>query len=190
MIPSSPWTYLGHRRLAEIADRHDANIVIKPFDLGRVFPLSGGLPLPKRAPQRQKYRLAELARWRDFLDVAITLEPKFFPAPADPAMLLIAAAVEKYDQKTAFQLAGAIMKAIWAEEQNIADDHTLLSITEAQGLDYQSLTNGADNAVKQVEHNTQEAIDTDVFGSPWYRIDGQNFWGQDRLDFVERAVAG
>ncbi len=65
MIPSSPWTYLGHDRLAQIAKSHGASIVMKPFDLGRIFPLSGGLPLPKRAPQRQTYRLAELARWRD-----------------------------------------------------------------------------------------------------------------------------
>lgn len=188
MIPSSPWTYLGHARLGEIAAANNAKIELKPFDLGQVFPVSGGLPLGKRAPQRQAYRLAELARWRDFLQLPLTVEPKFFPTPADAAMHLIVAANQLSGDAAAFALAGAIMKALWAEETDIADAQSLRAIATAQGLDYDQLIKAAPAAVETIAANTREAIDTQVFGSPWFRINGQNFWGQDRLDFVERAL--
>ncbi|MGB7299995.1 MAG: 2-hydroxychromene-2-carboxylate isomerase [Burkholderiaceae bacterium] len=188
MIPSSPWTYLGHARLGEIAAANNAKIELKPFDLGQVFPVSGGLPLGKRAPQRQVYRLAELARWRDFLQLPLTVEPKFFPTPADAAMQLIVAANQLSGDAAAFALAGAIMKALWAEETDIADAQSLRAIATAQGLDYDQLIKAAPAAVETIAANTREAIDTQVFGSPWFRINGQNFWGQDRLDFVERAL--
>jgi 2-hydroxychromene-2-carboxylate isomerase len=189
MIPSSPWTYLGHARLAQIAKQHQARIVMKPFDLGQVFPVSGGLPLPKRAPQRQAYRLQELARWRDFLKVELTIEPKYFPVPADPAMLLIIAAQQTQGDDAGFKLAGAIMTAVWAREQNIADEDTLRKLTEAQGFDHAALLAGAQQAGATLAENTKEAIDAQVFGSPWYRIGNETFWGQDRLDFVERRLA-
>ena len=67
LAPQSPWTYLGHARLVQMAAKHGAQVRLKPVDLGKVFPVSGGLPLAQRAPQRQAYRLLELARWRDAL---------------------------------------------------------------------------------------------------------------------------
>ena len=189
MIPSSPWTYLGHARLGKMASQHNASIVMKPFDLGQVFPISGGLPLPKRAPQRQTYRLQELARWRDFLNVDLTIEPKYFPVPADPAMLLIIAAQQTEGADAGFQLAGAIMTAVWAQEKNIADEDTLRELTQAQGLDHAALAAKADQAKEVLAENTRHAIESHVFGSPWYHIDDETFWGQDRLDFVERKLA-
>ena len=87
----SPFSYLGHQRFAAIAAKHGARVNVKPIDLGKVFPASGGLPLKQRAPQRQAYRLAELRRWRDALGAPITLEPKFFPAPPEAAALLLIA---------------------------------------------------------------------------------------------------
>lgn len=190
MIPSSPWTYLGHNRLAQIAQSHNATIIMKPFDLGRVFPISGGLPLPKRAPQRQTYRLAELERWRDFLNVPLTIEPKHFPVPADQAMVMICGAIAQHGQEKAFSLAGAIMKGCWADEKNINDVPTLHSIAQEQGLDGAALMSDADAMTAQINLNTDEAIERQAFGSPWYRVGDQQFWGQDRLDFVDRALAG
>ena len=92
--PVSPWTYLGHERFAQIAKRHGATVAVKPVDYGVIFPQSGGLPLGKRAPQRQAYRLSELARWRDFLGVPLNIHPKFFPADPTQAACLICAAPE------------------------------------------------------------------------------------------------
>src|SRR5688572_2713428 len=94
MSPSSPWTYLGHARLEDMAKRYGATVLVKPVDFGVIFPQSGGLPLPKRAPQRQAYRLVELRRWKDFLGVPLVVQPKFFPVDATGAACLIAAAPE------------------------------------------------------------------------------------------------
>lgn len=189
MVPTSPWTYLGHDKLGQIAERHGARINLMPFDLGRVFPLSGGLPLPKRAPQRQSYRMEELARWRDATGLTLTLEPKFFPAPIDEAMRMIIAAQISHGPAQAFTLAGAIMKACWAEEKNIADTATLIALADEQGMEGAELIEQSASAQADIDRNTDQAIAANVFGSPWYRVDGQNFWGQDRLEFVDKALA-
>ncbi|MFK7963088.1 MAG: 2-hydroxychromene-2-carboxylate isomerase [Burkholderiaceae bacterium] len=189
MIPSSPWTYLGHARLQDIAARHGASIEMKPFDLGKVFPLSGGLPLPKRAPQRQRYRLEELKRWRDALNVPMVIEPAFFPVAADDALRVIIAAQISHGADRAFALAGAIMKACWANQENIADVATLTALADEQGMEGKELIEQSASVQADLDRNTQEAIDTHVFGSPWYRVGEHNFWGQDRLEFVSKALS-
>ena len=93
--PISPWTYLGHPRLTAMLKKYGAQVNLKPMDLGKIFPVSGGLPLPQRAPQRQAYRLMELARWRDHLKMPLTMKPKFFPAPGDLASCCIIAAASR-----------------------------------------------------------------------------------------------
>jgi 2-hydroxychromene-2-carboxylate isomerase len=186
--PMSPWTYLGHARLAEICRFHGAAIDVKPVDYGRIFPVSGGLPLAKRAPQRQKYRLVELERWRKFLNVPLVLQPRFFPYDTTLASCMILAARET--GKEAFALAGAILKACWAEERNMADDAELISIAKHAGLDGSSLLTKARHPDIRREYDrlTEEAIAKDVFGAPTYIYRGELFWGQDRLDFLERAL--
>src|SRR4028118_2293963 len=82
---NSPWTHLGAARIEALAAKHGAALRIWPVDFGTVFAGSGGLPLPKRSPQRQAYRMQELARWRDQLGIPITLQPRFFPANELPA---------------------------------------------------------------------------------------------------------
>ena len=189
--PISPWTYLGHARFADMAQRYGAAVKVKPVDFGKVFPVSGGLPLPKRAPQRQAYRMVELKRFRDHLNLPLKLQPKYFPAPADLAAQFIVAAGRAGGSAAAMRLAGAILRACWAEERNIADAETLAAICKEQGMDAAALAAAAQSdAVKaEYEGNTQEAIARNVFGAPSYVIDGEIFWGQDRLEFVERALA-
>ncbi|HUJ86697.1 MAG TPA: 2-hydroxychromene-2-carboxylate isomerase [Burkholderiales bacterium] len=186
--PSSPWTYLGHRRFAQIAHKHGAQIALKPVDYGVIFPQSGGLPLGKRAPQRQAYRLMELKRWRAQLDVPLTLQPKFFPVDASPAALaIIAAAPSGVDAQ--MKLAGAIMRALWAEEKNIAEPPTLRAAAAEAGLDADRLLAAAPAAKAKYDAYTQEALARGVFGAPTYVYRDELFWGQDRLDFLERALA-
>ncbi|MGN6389217.1 MAG: 2-hydroxychromene-2-carboxylate isomerase [Burkholderiaceae bacterium] len=189
--PQSPWTYLGHDRFLDIARRHGAQIEMRPVDLGRVFGVSGGLPLAKRPPQRQAYRLKELARWSAFLGKPMHIQPKFFPVSGDPAARVIIAAQLAYGTDRALQLAGAIMRGLWEEEKNIADPATLGQFADACGLDGGMLLKSAETASVQAEYDrfTDEAIAAEVFGSPWYAVDGDGYWGQDRLDFVERALA-
>jgi len=189
--PISPWTYLGHARFAGMAQRHGAVVNVKPTDLGKVFPVSGGVPVAKRAPQRQAYRMVELKRFRDHLKLPLNLQPKFFPAPADLAAQYIVAAGRSGGSGAAMRLAGALLRACWAEERNIADAETLNAICKEQGMDAAALAAAAQSdAVKaEYESNTEEAIARNVFGAPSYVIDDEIFWGQDRLEFVERALA-
>jgi 2-hydroxychromene-2-carboxylate isomerase len=190
LAPQSPWTYLGHDRLLELARAHDAHIDVKPFDLGKVFSVSGGLPLAKRPPQRQAYRLAELARWSAWLKLPLNAQPKFFPVPPEQAARFIIAARTGLGADVALQLAGAIMRALWAEDKNIADDATLVQIAAQCGMDGRMLLKSAETTGVQDEYdsNTNDAIAANVFGAPWYVVDGQAFWGQDRLDFVAQAL--
>lgn len=189
--PQSPYAYLGHDRFVALAERHGAEIVIKPADFGRIFSVSGGLPLAKRAPQRQAYRLLELARWSAHLRLPLKLQPKFFPVSPDAAARLIVAAQLASGNSAALALAGAIMRALWAEDADIADFDTLAAIATAHGFDGGNLVQASQTAGVQASYDrfTDEAIAAGVFGAPWYRVDGEDFWGQDRLDFVERALA-
>ena len=188
--PSSPWAYLGHDRLLRIAAQTGASVQPRPVDYGKIFPLSGGLPLKQRAAQRQAYRFSELKRWRAHLDLQLTLEPRFFPVDANPANHLLAAALT-FGADASLRLAGALMRACWAEERNIADEGTLVAIATASGFDGSTLLAAARGAVATVAYDqfTQQAIDAQVFGAPTYVFNGELFWGQDRLDFLERALA-
>lgn len=189
MSPVSPWTYLGHTRLLDMARRHGARIVLRPVDLGRVFPQSGGLPLAKRAPQRQAYRLHELARWRAFTGLPLNIHPKHFPVPADDAARLIVAADLANGTDAALTLAGGLLRAVWAEERDISDAATRKAIATECGLDMAALEAQAQQAAQAYDAYTEEAIRGQVFGAPWYVVDEVPFWGQDRLEFVERALA-
>jgi 2-hydroxychromene-2-carboxylate isomerase len=190
LAPQSPWTYLGHARLVAMAKKHGAKISIKPMDLGKIFPLSGGLPLPKRAPQRQAYRLVELARFRDHLQMPLNVQPAFFPVAGDPAARVIIAVRQADGMEAAVTYGGKILSAVWADERNIADVDTLkLMLTEC-GLPVARYEESLVESIQVLyDADTQTAIDTQVFGSPSYVIDGELFWGQDRLDFVERKLA-
>ncbi|WP_317201299.1 2-hydroxychromene-2-carboxylate isomerase [Janthinobacterium sp.] len=187
--PHSPWTYLGHARLVALAKQHGVQVEVRPFDLGKVFSVSGGLPLVKRAPQRQAYRLAELARWAEFLQLPLNVQPKFFPVSPDASAKLIIATRLALGVDVALELAQALMRGLWAEERNIGDDETLVQIANSCELDGRMLLKSSQTASVQAEYerNTEEATAASVFGSPWYIVDGEGFWGQDRLDFVARA---
>ena len=189
--PQSPWTYLGHERFAQVARAANAKVRVLPIDLGgKVFPISGGLPVGQRAPQRQAYRLVELQRYSDHLRAPINLKPKYFPVGGDDASRLIIA-VDLHDgSDAAMKIAGAVFGAVWVRERHIGDEKVLAELLAECGLDPARLEQSHSQAVQErYEANTQQAIDAGVFGAPSYVIDGEIFWGQDRLDFVERRLA-
>ena len=181
--PVSPWTYLGHARLADIAARNGAVVRAKPVDYGVIFPVSGGLPLGKRAPQRQAYRLVELDRWQKHLGVPLTIQPRYFPADGTQAAHLIAGA----DEAKKMGIALDVLSAVWVREENIADPAVLEAIAGRHGIADPKPAIEAGKAV--YEANTQEALALNVFGAPTYAYNGELFWGQDRLEFFERALA-
>jgi 2-hydroxychromene-2-carboxylate isomerase len=188
--PNSPWTFLGHQRLAVLAQAHSAQVRVMPVDLGQVFSVSGGLPLPKRAPQRQAYRLIELRRFAQHLNVPLNPEPAHFPVAGDPAAKLIVATDAQEGWATAMRLTGAIGAAVWVQERNIADEATLAQLLDECGLSESLLALSQTEDVKaRYAANTQAAMDAGVFGAPTYGVEGELFWGQDRLDFLARRLA-
>jgi 2-hydroxychromene-2-carboxylate isomerase len=187
--PQSPWTYLGHERFAAMALKAGATLRVMPVDLGRVFPVSGGLPLPKRAPQRQAYRLLELKRFSEHLKLPMIIQPKYFPVAGDDSAKLIIAVDIHDGTAQAMRVAEAIFAACWAQERNIASEATFTEILQALGLPAQRIEQAHSQAVQErYDAHTQKAIDIGVFGAPTYIVDGEMFWGQDRLDFVERKL--
>lgn len=189
LAPQSPWTYLGHERLAAMAAQAGAMVRVLPVDLGKIFPASGGLPLQKRAPQRQAYRLVELKRFSEHLGIPLNVQPKYFPVGGDDAARLIIA-VDLHDGTgAALTITGAIFRAVWAQERNIADPQVLAQLLAEHGLQSERLEQSRGAPVQErYDANTQEAADLGVFGAPTYAIDGELFWGQDRLDFVQRRL--
>jgi 2-hydroxychromene-2-carboxylate isomerase len=189
--PQSPWTYLGHLRLWDIARKAGASIDVLPVDLGgKVFPLSGGLPLAKRAPQRQAYRLVELKRFSEHLHAPLNLQPRFFPVNGDDAARLIVAVALADGEAAAMHITDAVLRAVWVEERNIADEATLATLLKERELPARRLEESHSQAVaERYEANTRRAIEAGVFGAPSYVIEGEIFWGQDRLDFVQSRLA-
>ncbi len=191
MTPVSPFVYMGHARFREICAKHQTKINLRVMDLGKVFPASGGLPLKDRPPQRRAYRMMELKRWRDFLGVPLNPEPKHFPVPAEPAATLILAVLERHGTSAALDVAGDCGRAVWAEERNLGEASVLAEIAGARQLDAAQLlehARSAEVAARYIQHS-QEAIARNVFGAPTFIYQDELFWGQDRLDFLDRALA-
>jgi carboxymethylenebutenolidase len=190
LAPQSPWTYLGHERFVRIAGETGAQVRVRPMDLGKIFPISGGLPLAKRAPQRQAYRLVDLRRCAEHLGLPLNLQPQFFPVSGDPAARVILA-VDTHDGcEAALRIAGAVLAAVWAQERDIANPDVLGQLLHECQLPRERLEQSNEPAIQQrYDAHTRAAIEADVFGAPTYAIDGELFWGQDRLDFVQRRLS-
>lgn len=187
---NSPWTHLGAARLEATAARHGASVRIYPVDFGTIFPASGGLPLPKRAPQRQAYRMMELARWRDFLGIPIQLEPRFFPAREALAAHCVIAARETMGDRPAIAVAHRVLKALWEEERDTGDPETLRRLIDETGLDGAALIKLGEEPrwTERRAADTQAALARGVFGAPSYVVGDDIFWGQDRLDFLDHRL--
>ena len=189
MSHGSPWTFLGHKRINKIASENNCELILMPVNYGEVFPATGGLPVNKRPVQRQKYRLQELARWSEFLKVKLNTEPKFFPSRSLlPSLAIISAKMLKYEN--VMDIAYRIMEALWVKELDIDDEETLKSIisklipTAEELIDFSK----QEKVSNEIKKNTEKALKASVFGAPTYIIDEEVFWGQDRLDFVERYI--
>lgn len=188
---NSPWTHLGAARLEAVAARHGAGLRIYPVDFGTIFPATGGLPVAQRSPQRRAYRMQELRRWRDHLGVPIQLEPRFFPADERLAARCVIAARETVGDGPAVALAHRVLKALWEEERDTADPSVLAALIGEVGLDAPALL-APDAQARWDERrvsDTRAALDRGVFGAPSYVVGEDVFWGQDRLEFLDRHLA-
>jgi 2-hydroxychromene-2-carboxylate isomerase len=190
LAPQSPWTYFGHARLVQMAKQAGATVRIMPVDLGgQIFPATGGLPVGQRPPQRQAYRLVELQRFSHFLQMPFNLKPKFFPVMGDDAARMIIAVDQHDGVDAAMKVCGAVLAAVWVQERDIADASVLQAILQEQGIAADRwLAARAPAAQDAYMAYTRQAMDAGVFGAPSYVVDGEIFWGQDRLEFLQRRL--
>jgi 2-hydroxychromene-2-carboxylate isomerase len=189
---NSPWTYLAWERLRACAARHGYALSVKPAKFAEVFAATGGLPLPKRAPERQRYRMMELRRWRDRLGIPIALEPKPFPSDETAGVRLVIAAAEQ--GLDAARLAQEIGRSLWELEEPISEAATLAKAAKRAGLDADAIARASRPVADldaQWDANTQEAVSRGVFGAPSIVLpDGEIFWGQDRMDLLDWRLSG
>jgi 2-hydroxychromene-2-carboxylate isomerase len=185
----SPWAYIGHASFMDIARRHGVEVNYKPVFLGRVFSETGGLPLAQRHPVRQRYRMVELQRWREKRGLSFNLQPKYWPFDVNLAdRCVISVAVAGKDPDPFLRRA---YTAVWEEERDLGNPLVLTEIAEQAGLDSTSLMDIAVGSTTEAIYalNLENAIAGDVFGSPAYVLNGEVFWGQDRLELLDEALA-
>lgn len=184
----SPWAYLGHQRLLDLAAETGAKVQFIPVESGPVFAASGGLPLNKRPVSRQEYRLVELKRWQQALDIPLILKPKHHPGPDGLSSRMAIAAKLKGADMGRFSL--ALMQTLWVEDGDLSDGATLQKCADDCGLDGGALLQEAKSTSVEtlLTANTERAIAENVFGYPWYVVEGEPFWGQDRLDLLARKL--
>ena len=192
---SSPWAYLAGPRLQDMVRRHGARLTLKPFDFQVVVPKTGGVPLRTRPAPRRRYHQIELDRWRRYLDMPLVIEPKYYPQqmPADSnwnkyaGWMVIAAQDAGLD---AFPLSHAILRALWAEERDISHPDVRKTIADENDYDGAALlvAERSDRVLALYRQFSTEADELGVFGAPTFVVDGELFWGQDRLDFVDRKL--
>lgn len=184
----SPWVYLGWPDLVRITTQHGARLQHAPVRLPEVFAANGGVPGSRKSAAKQRYRRMELERWAEFRGVTLHPEPSHHPFDDALASALVVAAEREGDH--GHRLAYAMMRKLWKDDADLADAGTLRGIVADEGLDADTLFAAAEapEVARRLDENTRAAVDHGVFGVPTYAVGGEIFWGQDRLDFVERKV--
>jgi 2-hydroxychromene-2-carboxylate isomerase len=183
LSPISPFTYLAGSRLEEIAARRGASVAYKPVQLTRIFAETGTPQLKDRHPSRRSYRLQDLARVARANGLPINVEPRHFPTnPVPAASAIITAQAAGGDVGP---LVRGFLRAVWAEERDIAEDDVVRDVLAAAGFDPALADRGMLTSVGILERNTDEALRHGVFGVPSYLVGDEIFWGQDRLALLD-----
>lgn len=185
---SSPWAYMGHAPFEDLARAHQLKVNYKPVLLVDLFSETGGLPLGKRHPARQRYRLIEMQRWRDKRGLDFHIRPKHWPFDAKLADGTVIAAIEAGHNPEPFLRRA--FAGVWEKEEDLGDAAMLARLADEAGLPGAKLVERASSdAVAAIyEQNRQDAIAADVIGSPAWVLDGEIFWGQDRIDLLADAL--
>jgi 2-hydroxychromene-2-carboxylate isomerase len=184
----SPWAYIGHQVFRDLVSAHDLKVNHKPVMLGELFSETGGLPLGKRHPMRQRYRMLELQRWRDKRGLQFHLKPKNWPFDGRLADGMVIAALEAGLDPDPFLCRA--FPAAWEDDLTLGDAAVLIRLADDAGLPGKQLAERSvsDEISARYEQNRQDALAADVFGSPAYVLNGEVFWGQDRLELLADAL--
>ncbi len=179
--PLSPFTYLAGDRLEQTG----VSVHYRPFNIGPVFAATGGVPVPQRSPQRQAYRLQELKRLGARHNLPINLQPAHFPTDSTLACQWIITLRD--NGVDVGEASRALLAAVWARDLDISSADTLRQLAEECGLSPDTV-DAARAMPDQVAAETQAAIDAGVFGSPFYQVQDQVFWGQENIEHVVQLV--
>jgi 2-hydroxychromene-2-carboxylate isomerase len=184
----SLYTYIGYEAFQDLVNRYNLEVHYKPIDLHAVFSAGGGLPVSKRPPQRQAYRFVEMQRWRLDRNIPLVLKPKHHPS--DPVIghrMLLAALKEGSDVR---QFVGNALKILWVNDLDIQDPKIMVEVANQSGLKGDVLLEKSKDPAIQVDIDqlTQEAVQRQVFGTPFFFYRDEPFWGQDRLDMLEDMI--
>ncbi|MBY8974441.1 2-hydroxychromene-2-carboxylate isomerase [Rhodobacteraceae bacterium NNCM2] len=179
----SPWTYFAGSRLEDVAAKHDSQIAYKPIDVMKVFSATGGLPMAQRPPSRLAYREQDLRRTSAKTGMPYHFQPAHWPT--DPTLGSCAVISLLKSGGDGAALSRALLAAVWAEELDIADPAVVADKVSAVGGDPAVLETAIADHGATYEANTQEAIDKDVFGVPFYMVGEEKFWGQDKIDDLD-----
>jgi 2-hydroxychromene-2-carboxylate isomerase len=186
---ASPFSYLGHRAIEDVARRHGHGIAYKPVNLMALWENSGGVPPAKRPPVRQRYRLVELQRAAEMRGLPINLAPRHFPVDATLADQAVIALLQARQDPSDYMF--RIFSAVWARDENISDPAVIEACLDECGFDGAAMLEAAQSvdiaAIR--EQNTAEAIAAGAIGVPAYVLNGEVFWGQDRVEWIDHALA-
>jgi len=181
----SPWSYLGHKRFCDIARDNSAEILYLPIDSSILFAKTGGLALKDRSPQRKRYRMQELRRWRSRLELELNLEPQYFPTDSNLASRVIIGAIEAGHDVA--ELVYQLMRTVWVREEDVSETSVVVGAIERSGESVDDLLAAANHSNVQdiIIENSEQAVSKGVFGVPSYVVGEEVFWGQDRLEFLD-----
>ena len=184
----SPWAYLATPRVIELKNKYDLKINWKPSDLMEIFAVHGIAAVKDRPQPVQLNRLTELKRWSKFLNIPLTLQPKFFPV--DPALSHRTIILAQKNNINVENLIFSFQKAVWADEKDISDENTIIEICKSNDFNSSSIIEDANSEeiISEYKKNTEEALSRNVWGSPTFIYNDELFWGQDRIEFLERAI--
>ncbi|MDA0318679.1 MAG: 2-hydroxychromene-2-carboxylate isomerase [Proteobacteria bacterium] len=186
----SPFSYLAGNRLEMIAAKHGASIAYKPMDVIALFARTGGEAPAERHPARQAYRLQELRRQSKKNKLALNLKPQYFPTNAAPSSYAVIAA-QSDGSGDVGALVRALLASCWAEDKDVAQDSVIKNCLISAGFDPTLADSGLLAGAETYAKNLEDAVNNDVFGAPFYVVDGaENFWGQDRLSDLDAFLAG
>ena len=188
LFPLSPFSYLAGLELEAIAQRHGATVAYKPVQLMRIFAVTGTPSPSERHVSRRRYREQDLTRLAAAKGMPLNLQPRHWPTNPVPASAAIIAAGEAGGGDMGALVHG-FLRAVWAEDRDIAEDATIRDILEQSGFDPAVADRGLLTAVETLEKNTDEALRRMVFGAPSYVVADEVFWGQDRLPLLDARLA-
>ena len=201
----SSFTYLGAARLNALAGRHDLDIIHQPVDLAKVVdalsPVAGAHPAARpyagarvleKCPMRERYTQIEYRRWGEYLGIEINLDPVHHNGPRElPSGAVIVAQRRGLDVNA---VSHAILQGLWRDDRDIADVAVITAILDPLDLRVASSVICDEAMTQSVQQeladNTSLAVEKGVFGAPTYIYRDEPFFGQDRLDFLERAITG